>query len=81
MDLWAEILAQCLSRELVQFVFPNVKQEPSAIVEGECYRALVRIKDILEDDSLQDPDCFLKIEEIVSVIESLGSSAGNRHDF
>lgn len=81
MDFWIEILAQYLAREQVQFVFANPVPDPSAIVEGECYRALKKIKQILEDDTLEDTDCFLKIEEIVSVLEDLGSNAGNRHDF
>jgi len=81
MELWKEILAQSLAKEQMQIVFPNLKSDPAAIVEGECYRALARIKRILEDDSLPDTECFLKIEEIISVIESLGSNAGNRHDF
>ncbi len=31
MDLWAEILAQCLSRELVQFVFHLLSRFPFAV--------------------------------------------------
>lgn len=81
MELWKEILAQSFAGEQMQIVFPNLKRDLSAIVEGKCYQALQKIKEILEDDSLEDRECFLKIEEIVCVLESLGSNAGNRHDF
>ena len=50
-------------------------------VESKCYDALVKIKEILEDDESSDAECFYKIEEIVNVFESLGSDCGNRHDF
>jgi hypothetical protein len=53
----------------------------TAIIQNECYRALCKIKQILENDALEDADCFQRIEEIVSVFESLGSNAGCRHDF
>ena len=46
-----------------------------------CYYALKRIKAILEDDSLDDENCFWRIEEIVRVLENIGTDAGSRHDF
>ena len=46
-----------------------------------CYSALEQIKCILEDESLEDSECFEKIEEIICVFEDLGSDCGNRHDF
>ena len=36
---------------------------------------------VIEDDSLEDDECFMKIEEIVCAFENLGSGGGNRHDF
>lgn len=81
MELWKEILAQYLATEQTQILFPNLKLDAAAVVEGECYRASKKIKAILEDDRLEDRECFLKIEEIVFALEALGSHAGNRHDF
>ena len=51
------------------------------ILESECYKALLKIKQILDDDNLEDKECFDKIEEIVCVLESIGSNGGSRHDF
>lgn len=44
-------------------------------------RALLKIRDILADDTLSDPECFHRIEAIVSLMEDLGISCGGRHDF
>ena len=35
-------------------------------------RALLKIRDILADDTLSDPECFHRIEAIVSLMEDLG---------
>ena len=42
---------------------------------------LTKIKEILEDRTLQDAECFSQIEEIIYVFENLGSNCGSRHDF
>ena len=55
--------------------------DPAGIVHDAAYQALNQIKLILEDDRLDDPECFWKIEQIVRVFEELGSNAGTRHDF
>ena len=81
MELYTEILAKYLSEKLVQLLLPNRIQNSSAIVEGECYCALKEIKKILEDNTKDDSEYFLKIEEIISVFEILGSDTGNRHNF
>ena len=51
------------------------------IIQENCVLALYRIKKILEDDRLDDKECFERIEEIVTIFEELGSNCGNRHDF
>ena len=54
---------------------------PEDFVHDTAYQALKQIKLILEEDQLDDSECFWRIEQIVRVFEDLGSSAGNRHDF
>ena len=61
--------------------FPCERCPVSEVIEGRCYQALQRIKAIIQDDSLEDPACFQKIEEIVCALESIGSNGGGRHDF
>ena len=44
-------------------------------------RTLWKIREILADDTLEDPECFQRIEAIVSLLEDMGISCGGRHDF
>ena len=79
MDLYKEILIHALECGKVKVIFP--KMSISEITEGICYMALQRIKDIVHDENLDDEECFMKIEEIICVLESIGSDCGFRHDF
>lgn len=82
MELYQEILCHVLENEKVQVSFPElVNTDVTKIVELECYKALGKIKTILEDDALADSKCFQQIEEIVCTFEELGSGGGSRHDF
>ena len=82
MELYKEILAHALAQGEVKITFSAANCDLShIIVEGECYKALLKIKEIIEDDSLSDPERFMQIEEIVCTLESLGSTGGSRHDF
>ena len=81
MKLFAELLVKALENERVEVTFPDMKLPPEEIVEIKSYAALCKIKSIIEDDTLDDPECFKKIEEIVSTLEFLGSDGGVRHDF
>lgn len=51
------------------------------LIEQECYKALRKIKAVIQDDNLDDPECFMKIEKIILALEEIGSNGGNRHDF
>ncbi len=81
MELYKEILINVLKDEDVTISFPNLKMDATEIVRLSCYQALSSIKAILADNSLDDKECFEKIEEIVSLFEAIGSDGGARHDF
>ncbi len=81
MELYKEILAKALEKEDFQITFPDLKLDGERIIELKCYQALRQIKAIIADDSLEDRECFMKIEKIIGVLEGLGSNGGNRHDF
>ena len=81
MQLYEEMLARQIGKMAVQSVAGDAVHRAQELVCGDCYRALAQIKSILEDDSLEDAQCFAKIERIISVYESIGSSCGVRHDF
>ena len=80
MELWEEMLLQMLKEGCVEIKFSTTKNIENKINSG-CYKALQQIKDIIKNDSLTDKDCFMKIEEIICVLEEIGSNGGNRHDF
>ena len=81
MQLYQEILAAVLAKEEVQIIFPNLNINLTEMIESESYQALQKIKAVITDDSLSDSECFMKIEEIISIFETLGSNGGTRHDF
>ena len=76
MELYKEILAQILSSEHIEVTFPTMPVDAERIVEVQSYRVLQRIKAVIENDSLSDYDC---IEEIVRLLEAVGSTGGTRH--
>ncbi len=80
-DLYKEILIRVLQKEEAEIHFPNLKLSAGEIVETVCYRALKKIKGIIQDDTLTDEQCFTQIEEIVCVLEKIGSDGGSRHNF
>ncbi|MEG1578691.1 MAG: hypothetical protein RR336_08005, partial [Oscillospiraceae bacterium] len=77
MQLYEEIFSS-LAEEKLQVLIEAVKNNSSQIIEGRCYQALNKIKAVIQDDSLEDKDCFLKIEAIIESLESLGSNGGSR---
>ena len=81
MELYKEIVAHALARGEIQVTFSGQEADISKVAEDTCYKALKKIKAIIEDDSLNDKECFMKIEEIVCVLEEIGTNGGNRHDF
>ncbi len=81
MDLYKEIIINILSKEKAEISFPNINIDINKIVSDKCYYALKSIKDILEDTSLDDKECFMKIEKIICVYEEIGMGVSFRHDF
>lgn len=81
MELYKEILVHILQSQDVCVTFPDLPIDAEQLAEMVCYEALRRIKAVIEDDSLEDSGCFAKIEEIVCILEQIGSDGGSRHDF
>lgn len=81
MELYNEILIKILQKQKMVVSFPDIKIELEEMIEAQSYKALKKIKAIILDDSLEDRECFMRIEEIVSTFEEFGIRAGNRHDF
>lgn len=72
-----ELLAQAIGREALK----HMEAESLAKrVECDAVGILEEIRQILDDDSLDDPECFYRIEAIVSAFHRHGIPA-QRHDF
>lgn len=81
MDLLKEILTEALKRSELQVSVTNMDESLEQVAEKECYKALKRIKSVLEDETLDDRECFMKIEQIVRIFEEMGGGVSGRHDF
>lgn len=83
MELYKEMLVKLLTQHdgEVQVTFPELEGTAAQLVECVSYQAPVKIQDILRDDTLSDPECFQKIEEVLCVLESLGGGGEGRHDY
>jgi len=79
MELYRNLLAEMIRKGEIGAV--ESKEELDTLIEMKCYRVLLTIRKILDDDTLDDPACFEKIECIVCLFESIGSDGGSRHDF
>ena len=48
------------------------------LMKDRCWQALMEIRAVLDDETLEDPECFQQIEQIVRIYEKLGPGAGAR---
>lgn len=80
MQLWKEILLKALEKKEIDQVI-MLDEKAVDFVDRKCYSAVEKIKAVIQDDSLSDQQCFYKIEEIICILEAIGSNGGNRHDF
>ena len=79
MELWEQLLSAARRKKIRQRA--SSEKAVKEILESSCYKLLTRIREILDDDALEDASCFMKIEAIVCAYESFGSNGGGRHDF
>ena len=78
MDFLKEILINILAKEKISISFSNSNSDLAEIIETKSFKALQKIKSIIEDNGLSDFEC---IERIVCVFEEIGSNGGDRHDY
>ena len=78
MEILHRMAVDLISRGEVKL---NLSTDTVRYLENRCFEALARIREILADDSLDDPECFQRIEKIVHELENIGIDCGPRHDF
>ena len=76
-----DLAAEAIGLEVMRYL----KQEETvkrivAATESRAMRALEKIRRILNDDSLEDPECFQRIEAILTALEDHGVFT-TRHDW
>ena len=77
MELWKELLLYGLQSGEEDFIDNKTIKE---IIKDKAYEVLLSIKEVLDNLSLSDEECFCKIEEIMHVLEKRGIFT-DRHDF
>ena len=66
-----KILASVLSKEESRVTFPCLKADnANDLLELKCCNALKKIRDILKEDTFDDPECFMRIEKIVCLFKN-----------
>ena len=75
-ELYEDIL-----EELAAIIIEKLRVDPADLIELASYRALQNIQAIGRDDSLDDVQCYHRIEKIICTLEDLGSDGGGRHEF
>ncbi len=73
--LWAK----SIGREILKFV-KSRGVDMGQSVQNEAVELLEKIRAILDDDSLADPECFHRIDAIVDAFQSAGIPTA-RHDW
>lgn len=70
-----------LNQEILIYLLKREGFDLQRNFDNECYRALAKIREVIRDDTLEDEDCFMRIERIITIYEEMGSGGGTRHDF
>lgn len=81
MDLITQLFTKALENQKITVSFADENFDIQKSLESASVAALGRIREILNDATLEDPECFKKIEAIVCEYEALGLHCGDRHDF
>lgn len=76
-----ELAAQAIGLEAMRYLKDGEPiRKIAAETESRAMRALEGIRRILNDDNLDDPECFQRIESILSTLEDAGIFT-TRHDW
>ena len=77
---YKELLIGLLQKKAVEVRFPDLNMDIDALADLESCKALKKIRDILNDRTMDDPECFDAIERVIVEFETMCFSL-YRHDF
>lgn len=80
MELYKDILCHLLQNTSIEVTFTSPDNKTDLFGEV-CYRTLKKIKEVVEDATQTDAECFARMEEIIEIFESIGCRIKHRHDF
>ena len=75
-----ELYAKVMGQEILKFVQACDQHTLARQADSEAIRVLQKIREILNDETLDDPNCFYRIDAIVQTFWNVGISV-ERHDF
>jgi len=75
-----ELYARAIGWEVLKHLKKGYPGSVADDIEGEALRILEKIQTILNDDTLDDPECFERIDAIVRTFYANGIST-DRHDW
>lgn len=76
-----ELAAEAIGLEVMRYLKrEETVKRIAAEANSKAMRALEGIREILNDDSLEDPECFQRIESILTALEDAGIFT-TRHDW
>lgn len=75
-----ELYARTIGWEVLNYLRREHPEEIAKEIEGNALRILEKIQTVLNDNTLDDPECFHRIEMIVKTFYANGLST-SRHDW
>ena len=80
MELIRELFVSFLKSGALEIAISN-NADFESFAERRCCKMLEEIRQIIREETLEDKECFERIEKIVRLLESNGIDCGDRHDF
>lgn len=74
--LWAK----AIGAQILEWIKAQSPKQLECQIQSEALSLLTQIRDILNDKSLDDPECFYRIDALVNAFDAAGIST-TRHDF
>lgn len=62
MELYQQMLLRGLEQGELEI---RLTEDAREWLEGKCYQALKRIREVVADEGLADDECFLRVEQII----------------
>ncbi len=75
-----ELYARAIGWEVLEYLRKEHPRSVADDIESNALRILEKIQSILNDDTLDDPECFERIDAIVRTFYANGIST-DRHDW